>query len=114
MSDNMIKEKVLEYYQTWEAFDKEKMATLLHENFSLNSPIDKGLNTETYFINCWKFNSGNQKFNFETIMTHDNEALVRYTCSAGDKDFRCSEYLKFEDGKLREVDIFWGFLPEAP
>ena len=90
------------------------MASLLHDNFVLNSPIDKGLNSETYFVNCWKFNSGSAKFDFETILIEGNEAFVRYSCRSGDHEFRCAEYLKFADSKLVEIDIFWGFPSQGP
>jgi len=47
-----------------------------------------------------------------TIIEHGDEAFVRYPADwHNGASFRVTEYMKFQDGKIKGIDGYWGFLP---
>jgi hypothetical protein len=50
-----------------------------------------------------------KKFDVDKIIVNKDEAFARYTCWTTDgKFFRNTEYFKFKDGKIKEIEVFFG------
>jgi ketosteroid isomerase-like protein len=103
-------EIVRKCFSAWETQDRPKLESLLADDFTFTSPNDDDhLNKAQYFKKCWP-GSGNIKgFKILNLIEAGNEAFIRYECELKDgKRFRNTEFFRIEDGKIREVDVYFG------
>ena len=110
-SQEMTKnEKVIrDYYACHQKKDWNMMKNLLADGFTFTSPNDDDhIKIDKFKEKCW--NPGMVKsFDIDKIIEHGDEAFVRYTgVATNGKSFRNTEYFKIKNGKIQEIDVFFG------
>jgi ketosteroid isomerase-like protein len=108
VKDN-ISDLVRKCFSAYELKDRQMIEDLLSDDFTFTSPLDDRIDRAEYFKRCWPNSENIQNFQIEKLFENDNEAFVRYECEmkAG-KKFRNTEWFRFEGGKLKEVQVFFG------
>jgi len=101
------------FLDAWHARDRAAAEELLSEDFTFTSPFDDRIGKRAYFERCWPPGHRIRDFQIETLCANGTEAFVRYECAieTGPR-FRNLDYFRIEDGKIREVEVYFGSLPE--
>jgi hypothetical protein len=109
MSSNLAN-LIRKYYSSYESKDRKSLEDLLSDDFTFSSPLDDHISRTTYFQRCWPNSQTISVFHIEKA----NEAFVRYECEriVGPK-FRNTEYFRIEGDKIKEVEVYFGSIPEA-
>ena len=112
----MITDLVRQCYATYETKDRQSLEKLIADDFSFSSPQDDHIDRATYFERCWPNSEKIRTITIEKLFEQDGEAFVRYRSELKNGEvFRNTELLTFKDGKLVEVDVYFGrTLKEAP
>jgi ketosteroid isomerase-like protein len=101
--------------QAYVARDRAQVDALLHERLTFSSPYDPELDKRQYFERCWAGGEGFRSMRIEQLFVggaRGDEAFVRYEVETKDgKRFRNVERMRAEDGKIREIEVFFGQLP---
>jgi ketosteroid isomerase-like protein len=110
-SQTMTKnEKVIrDYYACHQNKDWNMMKNLLADGFTFTSPNDDDhIKIDKFREKCW--HPGLVKsFDIDKIFEHGDEAFVRYTgLTYNGKSFRNTEYFNLKNGKIQEVEVFFG------
>ena len=104
-----ISDLVRKCFSAYELKDRRIIEDLLSDDFTFTSPIDDRIDRTEYFKRCWPNSENIQSFQIEKLFENDNEAFVRYECEMKTgKKFRNTEWFRFEGGKLKEVQVFFG------
>lgn len=102
-------ELVKSVFRAFQNQEREKLENLLSSDFIFSSPHDKKLNKEQYFEMCYPFSEKIKEFEFQTIVENGNEVFVIYKYSSIDQDdFTNTEYFTVENGKIKNVKVFFG------
>jgi ketosteroid isomerase-like protein len=105
-----VDEIVRRSYAAYESKDRAALEALLADNFTFTSPQDDHIDRRTYFERCWPFSDNVEYLQIEKLFAQGNEAFVRYACKrAGRAAFRNTEFFRVENGKIVEVQVFFGF-----
>ena len=96
-------------YDKFAARDEEGFADLMADDFVFRSPDDPELDKAAYFERCWP-NAGNQKaFEIDRVFVSGDEAFIRYEITRPDDTrFRNTEFFRLRDGKIAEVQVYYG------
>lgn len=109
---DVSKEKIIkDYFTGWEQNDWNQVENLLADGFTFTSPNgnDDHLNTQEYKKVCWPWPDDFKKFIIHQIFTEGEEAFVRYQIVRNNGTaVNNSEYMLFEDGKIKEVQVYFG------
>lgn len=105
---------IRKYYSSYESKDRKSLEDLLSDDFTFSSPLDDRISRTTYFQRCWPNSETISVFHIEKLFAKGDEAFVRYECEriAGPK-FRNTEYFRIEGDKIKEVEVYFGSLPET-
>jgi ketosteroid isomerase-like protein len=114
MHDGGIAEIARRYYEVYQAVDREGMEVLLADEFTFTSPWDDHIDRATYFSHCWP-HAGEFRFRLPMkVFVQDDEAVVVYeTEGKQGGTFHNAELLRFAGGRIRSIDVFFGFIPGA-
>ncbi|CAB3756294.1 nuclear transport factor 2 family protein [Paraburkholderia humisilvae] len=105
-----VEDIVRRCYAAYEAKNRAALEALLADDFTFTSPQDDHIDRRTYFERCWPFSDDVEYFRIEKLFAQANEAFVRYACKpAGRAAFRNAEFFRVENGKIVEVQVFFGF-----
>ncbi|MBB6108640.1 SnoaL-like domain-containing protein [Mucilaginibacter lappiensis] len=107
----MKNEKVIrDYFNGWQRKKWESVESILTDKFTFTSPNDDDhININNYKEKCWPESDKIDKYNLEKIIEVGNEAFVRYQCWTTDgKSFRNTEYFRLSNGKIEEIEVFFG------
>ena len=97
------------YFAAFRSGDRRHMEQALAEDFTFTSPYDDRIDKAAYFERCWPNRDFIREHIIERIFEQGEEALVRYRCLTRDgKEFRNAEFFAFENGRLKEVQVFFG------
>jgi ketosteroid isomerase-like protein len=100
---------VRRYFSAYETQDRKVLEDLLDERFTFSSPLDDRINRAAYFARCWPNSRTLRRFTVEKIFVDGDEAFIRYEAeSSTGKKFRNTEWLRFQGGKLVEVQVYFG------
>jgi len=101
-------------YRAYETNDRQLLEDLLADDFEFTSPHDSQIDRATYFERCWPNSEHIARIEIEKLFVQGNEAFVRYeiTKDTGQR-WRNAELLRFENGRLAEVQVYYGSLPAA-
>lgn len=104
-----IETLVRQCYGAYETKDRALIERIVGEPFSFTSPYDDHIDRATYFERCWANADRIGAIRIEKLFVEGSEAFVRYavTPKTGSA-FHNTEFLRFEDGKLREVEVYFG------
>ena len=108
---------VRRYFSAYESKDRQALEDLLDERFTFSSPLDDRIGRAAYFARCWPNSRTLRRFTVEKIFAQGDEAFIRYEAeSATGRKFRNTEWLRFEGGKLVELQVYFGrdTRPAAP
>ena len=98
------------YYGAYESKDKAVLDGLLAHNFVFTSPNDDDhIDLKKFFEKCWPEARKIDRFDVDKVIGNGNDAFVRYRClTTSGRSFRNAEYFKFENGKIKEIEVFFG------
>jgi ketosteroid isomerase-like protein len=107
----MGNEKVIKkYYGGYEKKDWNSVENLLADDFSFTSPNnDDHIGIEKFKEKCWPEADKIERFDVDKVFENGDEAFVRYQCwTTSGKSFRNTEYFRFGNGKIKEIEVFFG------
>jgi ketosteroid isomerase-like protein len=112
----MIADLVRLCYAAYETKDRKSLEDLIAGDFTFSSPQDDHIDRAAYFERCWPNSERIRAITIEKLFEQGGEAFVRYRSELNNGAvFRNTELLRFKDGKLVEVDVYFGrTLKEAP
>ena len=114
MGKTDIPDLIRAYYSAYETKDRAALDGLVGEGFTFTSPYDDHIDRAAYFERCWPNSDGIRRFNLERLFDRGDEALVQYELElASGVRFRNVEHFRFQDGKVQEVVVYFGSLPDA-
>jgi hypothetical protein len=96
------------YYEGWENGDWEVVENLLADGFTFTSPYDDHIDKATYKKLCWSGVETVDKLGFLTIIENGDEAFVRLKGLINGQVVRNTEYLFFESGKIKAIEVYFG------
>ncbi len=106
---NSIATLVRRYFSAYETKDRQVLEDLLDERFTFSSPLDDRISRAAYFARCWPNSQTLRRFTVEKIFEQGDEAFIRYEAeSTTGKKFRNTEWFRFENGRLMEVQVYFG------
>jgi ketosteroid isomerase-like protein len=107
-------EIIKEYFSAWEKKDWEALDVLLAEDFTFSSPNhDDHISKSAYKERCWVGVEIIDRYEIEKIIESGKDAFVKYRCFWKDgTNYRCAEHFTIENGKIKDIDGFWGFMPQ--
>ncbi len=109
-----LSDLIRKYYSAYQSNDRKSLEDLLSDDFTFSSPLDNHINRTTYFQRCWPNSETISVFHIEKLFEKGNEAFVRYECErvTGTR-FRNTEYFRIKENKIKEVEVYFGSLPET-
>jgi ketosteroid isomerase-like protein len=114
MNDNSTTGLVRRYFAAFQGADREKMEALLAADFTFTSPWDDHIDRATYFSRCWPHAGSFQFRDDMKVFAQGDEAFVRYeTIAKPGGTFRNAEFFTIEAGRIRSIDVYFGFVPGA-
>ena len=99
-------------YRAYEMKDRGAIEAVIAKNFSFSSPYDDRIDREEYFRRCWPNHDMMKAIRLESVAVVGDFVLVLYELeTVSGAHFRNMERLKVEDGKITEVEVFFGDPP---
>jgi ketosteroid isomerase-like protein len=91
--------------------DRAALERLLADDFHFTSPLDNQLDRKTYFVRCWPNSERLRDFEFVNLMSLDGETVfVTYIATNADGGrFRNTEIMSLRDGKIKEIEVYFGW-----
>jgi len=109
IDETSISDLVRKCFSAYELKDRQMIEDLLSDDFTFTSPLDDRIDRTEYFKRCWPNSENIRNFQIENLFENGNEAFVRYECETqAGKKFRNTEWFRFKEGKLKEVQVFFG------
>jgi ketosteroid isomerase-like protein len=106
---NSIATLVRRYFSAYETKDRQVLEDMLDERFTFSSPLDDRISRAAYFARCWPNSQTLRRFTVEKIFEQGDEAFIRYEAeSTTGKKFRNTEWFRFGNGRLMEVQVYFG------
>lgn len=97
-------------YRAYADHDRAAIEQLIAQDFRFTSPLDNGLDRKTYFERCWPNNENLAAFDFIRVVENGAEAIVTYEArTTDDRKFRNTEVLRVRDGKVTNVEVYFGW-----
>lgn len=113
MSEDRIRELARGYFHAYQAADRAAMEALLADDFTFTSPWDDHISRGRYFEHCWP-HAGEFRFRFPLkIFAQGDEAVIIYETEGKPGGTYNAELFRFQDGRIRSVEVFFGFIPGA-
>ena len=102
------------YFHAVQNADRETLESLLADDFTFTSPWDDGIDRAAYFERCFP-HAGSFRFREPMkVFAEGDEAFVMYeTEGKPGGTFRNTELFRAEGGRIRSIDVFFGFIPGA-
>jgi ketosteroid isomerase-like protein len=102
-------ERARAIYRAFVDKDRDAIEGLIGEPFSFTSPYDDHIDRETYFERCWANAGQIRGMRIRHLQADGDEVFVLYEVESKDGPvFRNTEFLRFQNGKLAEVEVFFG------
>ena len=97
-------------YQAYVDKDRAAIEALLDEDFHFTSPLDNRLDRDAYFERCWPNSDRIRACAFKHLLPIGETVFVTYEGEAVDgKSFRNTEILTIRNGKIVEVEVYFGW-----
>lgn len=97
-------------FAAYETGDRQGLERLIADDFAFWSPQDDGIDRATYFERCWPSNETLAAFTFKRLHELGDEVVVTYEAERTDGSrFRNTEVLTFADGRVRLVEVYFGW-----
>ena len=111
MDKNTSQQQMIkDYYAAYEKKDWSLLESILDKEFTFTSPAgDDHIDLNLYKERCWPNANNTKKFDIEKIIIDGNAGYITYNgWTTGGKLFRNTERFKFKDGKIIELECFFG------
>ena len=114
MTDDAIS-IVRRIYEAYRAKDRAAIEAIIADDFHFTSPLDNRIDRQTYFDRCWKASETIAGFRFINLVRDGDRVFVTYEGRrVSGKPFRNTEILTARDGKIVEVEVYFGWsIPHA-
>lgn len=89
--------------------DRAAIEALVDEDFSFTSPMDNGLDRESYFAICWPSNERIVAMDLLHSAEQGEHVWIVYEGTAGDRRFRNAELHRVRDGRVVSVEVYFGW-----
>ena len=90
--------------------DRSAIELLIAEDFHFTSPLDNRLDRKTYFERCWPNCRWIAGFDFIAVVPSDDRVYVTTVGhSDSGRNFRNTEVLTIQGGKVVEVEVYFGW-----
>lgn len=91
--------------------DKDRGAAerLLADDFRFSSPLDNGLDRDSYFAICWPNSVNTEGFIIVHMVEHGEQVFVTYEAQSKQARFRNTEILTVRDGRIAAVEVYFGW-----
>jgi ketosteroid isomerase-like protein len=97
-------------YDAYVTKDRAALEALLASDFHFTSPLDNGLDRETYFRRCWPNSKIIAGFDFVNLVTDADRVFVTYEGHNTDGHrFRNTEILTIRDKHIVDVEVYFGW-----
>jgi ketosteroid isomerase-like protein len=97
-------------YQAYIANDRAMIEAVIADDFHFTSPLDNRIDRRTYFDRCWKNSEMITGFDFIYLVRDGERVFVTYEGqSKSGRPFRNTEILTVKDGKIAEVEVYFGW-----
>jgi ketosteroid isomerase-like protein len=97
-------------YRAYVDKDRAAIEALIADDFHFTSPLDNRIDRVTYFSRCWPNSATIAEFDFIYTVPDGDRVFVTYEGrSTGGKRFRNSEILTVHNGKLIDVEVYFGW-----
>jgi len=101
---------VRECYRAYADSDRAAAEAVIAEDFHFTSPLDNRIDRETYFARCWPNHEWITGYDFVRLIADGDEVVATYIGhSSRGKPFRNTEVLTVRDGKIVEVEVYFGW-----
>lgn len=114
MGDDDIAGLARRYFAAVQGADRAELEALLADDFTFTSPWDDHIDRAAYFDRCFP-HAGSFGFRLPMkIFAEGDEAFVMYeTEGKPGGTFRNTELFRARDGRIRSIEVFFGFIPGA-
>jgi ketosteroid isomerase-like protein len=109
MSTASLPDLARKYFAAYETKDRAVVDGLLSDDFTFTSPRDDHIGRAAYLEKCWPNSANIRAIAIEKLCENGPDVFVRYRQELfTGAEFRNIELLRFEGGKLAEVDVYFG------
>jgi ketosteroid isomerase-like protein len=97
-------------YQAYADSDRSAIEAVIGQDVRFTSPLDNGLDRETYFGRCWPNHETLSRFEFVRLLGHGDEVFVTYEAeTTGGRAFRNTEVRTIRDGRIVGIEVYFGW-----
>ena len=96
-------------YNAYVAKDRAAAERLIAADFRFTSPLDNGLDRDSYFAICWPNSESSEGFEIVHMVEHGEQVFVTYEGQSKEARFRNTEILTVRDGQVTEVEVYFGW-----
>jgi len=89
--------------------DREAIEPLITEDFHFSSPLDNRIDRDAYFRLCWPSSENMDDFEIVRMASDGDAVFVTYIATMGGRRFRNTEVHTLRDGKVVEVEVYFGW-----
>ena len=89
--------------------DREAIEQLIAEDFHFSSPLDNRIDGDAYFRLCWPSSRNMQDFEIARVASDGDATFVTYIGTMDGRRFRNTEVHTLHDGKVVEVEVYFGW-----
>ena len=101
---------VRQCYQAYADSDRAAAEAVIAEDFHFTSPLDNRIDRQTYFARCWPNNEWITGYEFIRLISDGEQVVATYIGqSSRGKPFRNTEVLTVRDGRIVEVEVYFGW-----
>jgi ketosteroid isomerase-like protein len=102
-------------YRAYVDKDRSAIERLIAADFHFTSPRDNRIDRKTYFERCWHNSRWIDGFDFISVVPSDDRVYVTYVGhSDSGRSFQNTEVLTVRDGKIVEVEVYFGWNAPHP
>jgi ketosteroid isomerase-like protein len=97
-------------YQAYVDRDRAAIEALIADDFHFTSPLDNRIDRKSYFDRCWPTSRTMRGFEFVHLASEGDCVFITYEAETAEgKRFRNTEVMRIRDGRIYEVQVFFGW-----
>ena len=114
MPANDVASLVRQYFAAYHRISRAEVENLLSDDFTFTSPYDDHIGKRVYFERCWPNSRRIRDHHLVSVLAEGDEVFVLYECELlSGVRFRNTEYFRFDAGRIKAIEVYFGSLPEA-
>ncbi len=97
-------------FLAYEDKDRRAIDEILSDDFTFTSPLDNQIDRQAYLARCWPLSKNVHGFKLVNLVASGPQVIVTYigTLNSG-KSFRNTEIFEVADGKIKSVEVYFGW-----